>query len=62
MLWINFQIGMHNRQLNSAPSKCDHLCITHLSNYSSSFYVDSHNIAIVSVAKDLGIYVTNNLK
>jgi len=36
--------------------------MTHLSNYSSSFYVDSHNIATASVAKDLGIYVTNNLK
>jgi len=47
---------VHNRQLNLAPSKYEHLCITRLSNYSSSSYVDSHIIATVSVAKDLGIY------
>jgi len=59
-----FSDWLHNRKLNLAPSKCEHLCITHLSNYSSSFYVNSHNIATVSVDKDLGIglYVINNLK
>jgi len=56
-----FSDWLHNQQLNLAPSKCEHLCIPRLSNYSSLFYVDSHNVATASVAKDLGIYVTNNL-
>jgi len=50
-----FSDWLHNQRLNLAPSKCEHLCITRLSNYPSSFYVDCHNISTVSVAKDLGI-------
>jgi len=53
-----FSDWLYNRQLNLAPFKCEHSCITRLSNYSSSFCVDSHNIATVSVAKDITLLET----
>jgi len=62
MLMDKFSDWLHNQHLNLVPSKSEHLRITRLSNYSSSFYVDFYNIATVSVTKDLGIFVSNNFR
>ena len=57
-VWINSQTGF-NFILQLA--KCEHLCIfcNHCSN---SFFAGSLNIKTVSVVKDLGIYISDNLK
>ena len=48
-------------QLDLAVTKCEHLCISCI-HCSNPFFVGSLNIETVSVIKDLGIYISNNLK
>ena len=56
--WVN------DRQLSLAPSKCEHLSIAceHKSPANNIFNLGLHNIKSVSVVKDLGIHVSDNLK
>ena len=52
-----------SRQLNLAPTKCEFLHISRFSNSSDqSFQVCSHNINAVGIVKDLGIFISSNLK
>ena len=48
-------------QLDLAVAKCEHLCISR-NHCSNSFFAGSLNIKTVSVAKDLGIYFSDDLK
>ena len=48
-------------QLDLAEAKCEHLRRYHI-HCSKSFFAGSLNIKTVSVVKDLGIYISNNLK
>ena len=56
--WVN------DRQLSLAPSKCEHLTIArkNKSPANNIFNLGLHNIKSVSVVKDLGIHVSDNLK
>ena len=56
--WVN------DRQLSLAPSKCEHLTVAckHKSPANNIFNVGFHNIKSVSVVKDLGTHVSDNLK
>ena len=55
------QTGSNFINLILQLAKCEHLCIfcNHCSN---SFFAGSLNIKTVSVVKDLGIYISDNLK
>ena len=55
---------LQERQLDLAASKCDHLCVTHahLTAPDNSLYIDCHNICSVSFVKDLGIFISKDLK
>ena len=55
---------LQERQLDHAASKCDHLCVTRacLTAPDNSFYIGPYNIGIVSFAKDLSVYICNDLK
>ena len=48
-------------QLDLAVAKCEHLCISR-SHCSNSVFAGSLNIKTVSVVKDLGVYIIDNLK
>ena len=48
-------------QLDLAVAKCEHLCIS-CNHCSNSFFAGSLNIKTVSVVKDLGVYISDNLK
>ena len=51
-----------SRQLNLAPTKCEHLHISRFSNSSyQSFQVCCHNMNTVGFVKDLGIFISSNL-
>ena len=52
-----------SRQLNLAPTKCEHLHISRFSNSSDqSFQVCFHNNNAVGLVKDFGIFIFSNLK
>ena len=48
-------------QLDLAVAKCEHLCISR-NHCSNSYFAGSLNIKTVSVVKDLGVYISDNLK
>ena len=48
-------------QLDLAVAKCEHLCIS-CNHCSNSFFAGSLNIKTVSVVKDLGVYISDNVK
>ena len=46
--------------LDRAVAKCEHLCISRI-HCSNSFFAGLLNIKTVSVVKDLGVYISDNL-
>ena len=59
-----FSAWLYSCQLNLAPTKCEHLL--HIFRFSNSvdynFQLCSHNINIVTTVRDLGVFISYNLK
>ena len=57
----NFEVWLDNRQLKLAKNKCFSLTISKISN-TPQFFLGNTPISSTNSMKDLGIYVTSNLK
>ena len=49
-------------QLSLAPSKCEHLAVSHSHESVHKFFVDAQEVSSVCRVKDLGVFISNDLK
>ena len=50
------------RQLSLAPSKCEHLAVSRSHESVHKFFIDAQEVSSVCQVKDLGVFISNDLK